>query len=155
MFEHLETATADGQRIGLMHFPSFLHTVSIDSSFPRWIMDAFASGRLYRVEITDHVRAKLTHIYDPTAFQFARAHRSGHAADKVIVWAAEPPFNRVTNKHKYAVGTVERNLSMAFGAETHWMPLNGATYRALSNSGYGRNASADLLVGRNPPLRMN
>ncbi len=143
MFQHLKAATEEGQRIGLLHVPSILHTRSIDRNFPKWLMKAFAGGELLRVEVTDRVKSRTVHVYDPTAFQFARELRSGHAAETVVVWAAEPPFNRTTNEHKYEVGTVERHLSAVFGGRPLWVPLNGSTTRGISNSGHGRLAAID------------
>ena len=78
-------------------------------------MEAFHDGRLVRVEVTDRVQSALVNVYDPTAFQYSRELRSGHAADRVSVWTDEPPYNWETDEHKYEVGTVERNLLSVFG----------------------------------------
>lgn len=146
MLEHLETAAAKGQRVGLMHYPSLLHTSSIDTSYSDELMEAFQDGRLVRVEITDRVRSGDVNVYDPTAFQYSRELRSGHTADSVSVWTDEPPYNWETDEHKYEVGTVERNLLSVFGGPVRWYPLNERTFRVIAESGHGQKSVGDHVA---------
>ncbi|XTR53478.1 hypothetical protein ACOM2C_05560 [Pseudarthrobacter sp. So.54] len=150
MMEHLAAAELDEQRIGLMHFPSILHTVAIDKSFSNELKDAFHDGRLARVEVTDRVRSVEVNVYDPTAFQYSRELRSGHVAEHVSVWTDEPPYNWETDEHKYEVGTVERNLLTIFGASIRWVPLNERSLRIITESGHGRKSIADHVVRAAP-----
>lgn len=146
MLEHLAVAAAKGQRIGLMHYPSLLHTSSIDSSYSNELMEAFHEGRLIRVEATDRVRSAQVNVYDPTAFQYSRELRSGHTADAVSVWTDEPPYNWETDEHKYEVGTVERNLLSVFGGPVRWYPLNERTFRVIAESGHGQKSVGDHVA---------
>lgn len=146
MLEHVAFAVSKGQRIGLMHYPSILHTVSIDRSFSSEIMDAFHDGGIVRVEVTDRVHSANVNVYDPTAFQYSRELRSGHTAKSVSVWTDEPPYNRETDEHKYEVGTVERNLLLAFGGPVQWNPLNEATLRIITQSGHGQKSVGDHVA---------
>lgn len=125
MFEHLRAATAAGQKIGVMHFPSVLHTEAIDRSFPAELMDEFFAGTLTRVEVTDSVESRLVSVYDPTSFQLSRELAGSHTADQVVVWAGEPSFDQVSGNHKYEMGTVERNLRAVFNGPVRWIPANG------------------------------
>ncbi|MET4135505.1 glycosyltransferase family A protein [Pseudarthrobacter sp. PvP090] len=143
MLEHISAAGGKGQRVGLMHYPSILHTASIDRSFSRSLKDAFHDGRLIRVEVTDRVRSAVVNVYDPTAFQYSRELRSGHAADRVSVWTDEPPYNWETDEHKYEVGTVERNLLSVFNGSIRWVPLNERTQRIILQSGHGQKSIGD------------
>lgn len=138
MMEHLASAVLRGDRIGLMHYPSILHATSIDRSFSDELKNAFHKGKFRRVEVTDRVKSAAVNVYDPTAFQYSRELRSGHSASKVFVWTAEPPYNWETDKHKYEIGTVERNLLSVFGARINWVPLNDRTLRIISESGHGQ-----------------
>ena len=101
-------------------------------------MDAFPTGRLLRVEVTDRVRSAVVNVYDPTAFQYSRELRSGHHCGAAVdVWTDEPPYNYETDEHKYEVGTVERNLMSVFGVPVHWIPtqrLNEASVIARVRS---------------------
>ena len=146
MLEHMASAAGMGQRIGLMHYPSLLHTASIDSSYSEELMDAFHDGRIVRVEVTDRVRSAAVNVYDPTAFQYNRELRSGHTADAVSVWTDEPPYNWETDEHKYEVGTVERNLLSVFGGPVQWIPLNERTLRVIAESGHGQKSVGDHVA---------
>jgi hypothetical protein len=106
-------------------------------------MDAFHEGRLARVEMTDRVHSAVVNVYDPTAFQYGRELRSGHSADRVLVWTEEPPYNWESDEHKYEVGAVERNLFSVFGGSIEWIPLTERALRILSESGYRQNATRD------------
>lgn len=143
MFDHLGEANEQGLRIGLMHFPSLLNSEAIDQSFSAELMDAFAAGRLHRVEVTDRVSSRIVNIYDPTAFQYSRELRSGHQAGEVEVWASEPPYDHESDEHKYDVGAVERNAMAVFGVPVHWNPLDPATDQVILNTRYGWPASSD------------
>lgn len=143
MLEHLEAAAGRGERVGLMHYPSILHAAAIDKSFSDELKDAFHDGRFVRVEVTDRVRSALVNVYDPTAFQYSRELRSGHAAGSVLVWTDEPPYNWETDEHKYEVGTVERNLLSVFGGPIQWIPLNERTQRIIMLSGHGQKSIGD------------
>lgn len=146
MMEHLASAEGEGQRVGVMHYPSILHTAAIDRSFPAVLKDAFHDGRLVRVELTDRVRSAAVNVYDPTAFQYSRELRSGHTADRVSVWTDEPPYNWETDEHKYEVGTVERNLLSVFGGPVRWIPLNERTLRVIAESGHGQKSIGDHVA---------
>lgn len=146
MLEHVASAVGKGQRIGLMHYPSILHTASIDRSFSPEVMDAFHDGGLVRVEVTDRVHSVTVNVYDPTAFQYSRELRSGHTAGSVSVWTDEPPYNWETDEHKYEVGTVERNLLVAFGGPVQWNPLNQETLRIITQSGHGQKSIGDHVA---------
>jgi glycosyltransferase involved in cell wall biosynthesis len=145
MFEHLEASAAKGQRIGLMHFPSILHTDAFERSFSPGLMEAFAEGRLARVELTDRVVTRQANIYDPTAFQYGREYRSGIVAERVVLWAGEPPYDPASQNHKYEVGAVERNVLSVFGAAVQWIPMDIVTADAVARSGYGPSAVRDYL----------
>ena len=146
MLEHLASAAGMGQRIGLMHYPSLLHTAAIDHSYSDELMDAFHEGRIVRVEVTDRVRSAAVNVYDPTAFQYSRELRSGHTADAVSVWTDEPPYNWETDEHKYEVGTVERNLLSVFGGPVLWFPLNERTLKVITESGHGQKSIGDHVA---------
>lgn len=146
MLEHLAIAAGNGERVGVMHYPSILHTAAIDRSYSDELMDAFQEGRLVRVEVTDRVRSAAVNVYDPTAFQYSRELRSGHTADRVSVWTDEPPYNWETDEHKYEVGTVERNLLSVFGAPVRWIPLTERTLRVIADSGHGQKSIGDHVV---------
>jgi hypothetical protein len=146
MREHLMAASAEGRRVGLMHYPSILHATSIDKSFSTELMDAFDDGRLVRVEVTDRVQSGEVHVYDATAFQYSRELRSGHVADRVLVWTDEPPYNWESDEHKYEVGTVERNLLSVFGSAIRWIPLNERTQRIIKQSGHGQKSIGDHVA---------
>jgi glycosyltransferase involved in cell wall biosynthesis len=150
MHEHLSQASQEGKRIGLMHFPSMLHTRAIDKSFSSELMEAFSDGRYFRVEVTDRVTSGLVNVYDPTAFQYVREFNSGHSADRVVVWAGEPPYSQTSKKHKYEVGTVERNVQAVFRGPIDWTPLTKVTYQGILNSGYGRRALTQHLRDAEP-----
>jgi glycosyltransferase involved in cell wall biosynthesis len=126
MWRDIEEARDAGLRIGLMHMPSILHTVSFDSAFNDEIMDAFAEERLVRVELTDQVHSSKVYVYDPTSFQFRRELRSGQVADMVLVRAFEPPYDFRTGSHKYDVTTVSHNLAEMFGERIQWVPEDPA-----------------------------
>jgi glycosyltransferase involved in cell wall biosynthesis len=146
MLEHLAAAVEKGERVGLMHYPSLLHTDAIDRSYSDELMEAFHDGRLARVELTDRVQSAVVNVYDPTAFQYSRELRSGHAAERVSVWTDEPPYNWETDEHKYEVGTVERNLLSVFGGPVQWIPLNERTMRIITQSGYGQKSIGDHVA---------
>jgi glycosyltransferase involved in cell wall biosynthesis len=150
MKEHLAAAVENGERVGLMHYPSILHTTAIDRSFSDELMDAFHDGSLVRVEVTDRVRSATVNVYDPTAFQYSRELRSGHAAKQLFVWTDEPPYNWETDEHKYEVGTVERNLLLVFGAPIRWIPLNERTLRVITESGHGQKSIGDHVAPTEP-----
>jgi glycosyltransferase involved in cell wall biosynthesis len=150
MKEHLAAAVERGERVGLMHYPSILHTTAIDRSFSDELMDAFHYGSLFRVEVTDRVRSATVNVYDPTAFQYSRELRSGHAAEQLSVWTDEPPYNWETDEHKYEVGTVERNLLSVFGAPIRWIPLNERTLRVITESGHGQKSIGDHVAPTDP-----
>ena len=122
MFQDLEEWQRNGEEIGAdENFPRFLRPVSIDSLFRRWIMDAFASGRLDRVEITDHARAE-TDDHDLMVGSNCAGTEVGTLLDKVMRSAADSrPLHGVTNKHKYAVGNCGTNLSHGIRTwKTNW-----------------------------------
>lgn len=146
MMEHLAAVAEKGQKVGLMHYPSLLHTAAIDRSYSDELMDAFHDGRLVRVEITDRVRSASVNVYDPTAFQYSRELRSGHVAEQVSVWTDQPPYNWESDEHKYEVGTVERNLLSVFGAPIKWVPLNERTWRIITESGHGQKSIGDHVA---------
>ncbi|MGO4803840.1 glycosyltransferase family 2 protein [Arthrobacter sp. 2MCAF15] len=150
MLEHLAAGMGTAQTIGLMHYPSLLHTAAIESSYSDELMDAFHDGRLIRVEVTDRVRSAAVNIYDPTAFQYSRELRSGHVAGRVSVWTDEPPYNWETDEHKYEVGTVERNLLSVFGGSVQWIPLNERTMRVITESGHGQKSIGDHVAPSDP-----
>jgi len=143
MFDHLKSAEAQGLRIGLMHFPSLLHADAIDKSFSTELLDAFAEGRLHRVEVTDRVSSEIVNIYDPTAFQYSRELRSGHQAGQVEIWVSEPPYSHEFDDHKYDVGAVERNAMAVFGVPVHWTALNPATEQVFLKNRYGWTTNSD------------
>jgi hypothetical protein len=149
MLEHL-AAAGEAQRVGLMHYPSLLHTAAIESSYSDELMDAFHDGRLVRVEVTDRVGSAAVNVYDPTAFQYSRELRSGHAAGSVSVWTDEPPYNWETDEHKYEVSTVERNLLSVFGGSIQWIPLNERTMRVITESGNGQKSIGDHVAQPEP-----
>ncbi len=120
MWRDIEEARQAGHRVGVMHVPSILRTVSFDASFSDEVMDLFATQRLTRVELTDDVHSRIVNVYDPTSFQFTRELRGGHAADSIMVRASEPPFNPHTGVHAYAVTTVARSLGAIFGGAVQW-----------------------------------
>jgi general stress protein CsbA len=146
MLEHISAEVSKEQRIGLMHYPSLLHTAAIDRSYSDEIMDAFHDGQLVRVEVTDRVRSAVVNVYDPAAFQYSRELRSGHFADRVSVWTDQPPYNWETDEHKYEVGTVERNLLSVFGGPVQWKPLNERTLRVITQSGHGQKSIGDHVA---------
>lgn len=150
MFDHLGAAIEQGLQIGLMHFPSLLHADAIDRSFSAELMDAFAAGRLHRVEVTDRVLSGIVNIYDPTAFQYSRELRSGHRAGDVEIQASEPPYNHETDEHKYDVGAVERNAMAVFGVPARWAPLDPETEQVLLKTRRGWPASSDQDEGPAP-----
>ena len=137
MFDHLSSASEQGLRIGLMHFPSLLHADAIDKSFSAELLEAFAEGRLHRVEVTDRVTSKIVNIYDPTAFQYRRELRSGHRAGQIEVWACKPPYSHESDEHMYDVGAVERNAMVVFNAPVHWKPVDPSTEQVLMQTRYG------------------
>jgi hypothetical protein len=108
-------------------------------------MEAFAEGRLARVELTDRVVTRQANIYDPTAFQYGREYRSGIVAERVVLWAGEPPYDPASQNHKYEVGAVERNVVSVFGAAVQWIPMDIVTADAVARSGYGTSAVRDYL----------
>ena len=146
MLEHLASAVEKGQRVGLMHYPSILHTAAIDRAFTDELLEAFHDGRLVRVEVTDRVRTAAVNVNDPTAFQYSRELRSGHSAESVSVWTDEPPYNWETDEHKYEVGTVERNLLSVFDAPVRWIPLTERTLRVIADSGHGQKSIGDHVA---------
>ncbi|MDQ0820482.1 hypothetical protein QFZ69_001361 [Arthrobacter sp. V1I7] len=150
MQEHLASAAQDGKRVGLMHYPSILHTAAIDTSYSDEVMDAFHDGRLVRVEVTDRVQSAVVNVYDPTAFQYSRELRSGHTAERVSVWTDEPPYDWETDEHKYEVGTVERNLLSVFSGPVRWIPLNERTLRVITESGHGQKSIGDHVAQPDP-----
>ena len=109
-------------------------------------MDAFHEGRLIRVEVTDRVRSAEVNVYDPTAFQYSRELRSGHAADAVSVWTDEPPYNWETDEHKYEVGTVERNLLSVFGGSCTVGSAQRTDLRVIAESGHGQKSIGDHVA---------
>jgi hypothetical protein len=145
MMEHLASARDSGQSVGLMHYPSILHTTAINRSYSEALMERFRSGELVRVELTDRVRSILVQVYDPTAFQYGRELRSGHAAEGVSVWTDNPPYNWETDEYKYEVGTVERNLLAVFNGPVKWIPLNERTRRIIMLSGHGQRSIGDQV----------
>ncbi len=126
-----------------MHFPSLLHADAIDKSFSTELLDAFAEGRLHRVEVTDRVTSEIVNVYDPTAFQYSRELRSGHQAGQVEIWASEPPYSHEFDEHKYDVGAVERNAMAVFGVPVHWTALNPATEQVFLKNRYGWPTASD------------
>lgn len=150
MREHLAAASAEGKRVGLMHYPSILHATAIDRSYSAEIMEAFGEGRVVRVEVTDRVQSEAVHVYDPTAFQYSRELRSAHNAERVFVWTDEPPYNWESDEHKYEVGTVERNLLSVFGSAVQWIPLNERTQRIIKQSGHGQKSIGDHVTQPQP-----
>ena len=136
MFEDLRTASRQGLRIGLMHFPSLLHAQAIDKSFSSALLDDFAAGRLHRVEVTDNVSCSTVSIYDPTAFQYSRALISGLRADRVVVHAHQPPYVGEADEHKYDIAAVERNAAEVFGAPVTWLSDDADIARVISQSRY-------------------
>jgi hypothetical protein len=143
MFDHLSSASEQGLRIGLMHFPSLLHADAIDKSYSTELLDAFSVGRLHRVEVTDRVTSRIVNIYDPTAFQYSRELRSGHESGQVEIWASEPPYIHESDEHKYDVGAVERNARAVFGAQVHWTASDPATEHVLLQTQCGWPTSSD------------
>jgi hypothetical protein len=150
MFDHMKSAEEQELRIGLMHFPSLLHADAIDKSFSTELLEAFAEGRLYRVEVTDRVTSRVVNIYDPTAFQYSRELRTGHQAGRVEIWASEPPYNHEADEHKYDVGAVDRNAMAVFGAPARWAPLDPATEQVLLKTRRGWPANSDQDEGPAP-----
>jgi hypothetical protein len=143
MFDHLKSAEEQELRVGLMHFPSLLHADAIDKSFSTELLEAFAEGRLRRVEVTDRVTSRVVNIYDPTAFQYSRELRTGHQAGQVEIWASEPPYSHESDEHKYDVGAVERNAMAVFGVPVLWTPLNPATEQVFRKARYGWPTTSD------------
>lgn len=120
MWRDIDEARSAGRRLGMMHIPSILNTISFDASFSEEMLDEFAAQQLTRVELTDDLHSRIVNIYDPTSFQFTRELQCGHTADTIMVRAFEPPFNPHTGVHSYAVTTVARNLGTIFGGVVQW-----------------------------------
>lgn len=148
MFNDLRAASEYGLRIGLMHVPSLLHAQAIDKSFSSALLDAFAAGRLHRVEITDNVSSGTVSIYDPTAFQYSRELSSGHRAGQVNVHAHQPPYLSVSDEHKYDVEAVERNVAKVFGAPVTWVSDDPDIARVISQSRQVRVSTLELGDGQ-------
>lgn len=120
MWRDIDEARSAGRRVGMMHVPSILNTISFNTSFSEQMLDEFAAQRITRVELTDDLHSRIVNVYDPTSFQFTRELRGGHTADTIMVRASEPPFNPHTGVHTYAVTTVARNLGTIFGGAVQW-----------------------------------
>lgn len=134
MWHDIDEARSAGRRLGMMHIPSILNTISFDTSFSEELLDEFAAQRLTRVELTDDVRSRIVKVYDPTSFQFTRELRGGHTADTIMVRASEPPFNPHTGAHAYAVTTVARNLGAIFGGAVQWASEDSDVAAVLERS---------------------
>ncbi|WP_082484062.1 glycosyltransferase family A protein [Pseudarthrobacter sp. MEB009] len=134
LWNAVRDARAENQRVGVMHVPSIINTLSIDASFPKTTMEEFDAGTLHRVEITDAVSSAVVHIFDPTAFEYTRELRSGQSAESVVVHASASPYNRAKREQRYSVGVVSRNVEKIFGAPVRWTAAEQEVYEAIGKN---------------------
>jgi hypothetical protein len=150
IWKTVEDAQARDLSVGLMHMPSIINTASIDASYGDPVLDGFEKGALKRIEMTDSVSSKETHIFDPTAFEFMRELRGEQVTGQIVVHASAPPYERATREQQYSVATVSRNLSTIFGGAVRWTTSEPKVAEAI-----GRNLAkaSDLeLVSQGEPV---
>lgn len=130
----VDDARGQGLSVGVMHMPSIVNTRSIDDSFPPAMMDEFENGTLRRIEITDAVTSREVHVFDPTAFEFEPALRSGQVTGSVIVHASEAPYDRSGRGQRYSVGSVTHNLESIFGAPVRWSATDPRVFESIGRN---------------------
>ena len=106
MFDHLRSAKEQGLRIGLMHFPSLLHADAIDKSFSTELLEAFAEGRLHRVEVTDGSGPRSS---TSTIRRHSNTAASSAAATRPARWKSGPANRRIATRLMNISTTSERS----------------------------------------------
>ncbi|UNK47344.1 glycosyltransferase family 2 protein [Arthrobacter sulfonylureivorans] len=123
---HVEAARGLGLTVGVQHKYSLGRDASFGPAFTDRFLEAFRSGELQRVEITDVVAVKLVLIYDPTGFQFHSALLSNVGAEQVAILIQHAPES--DTGHHYEVTAVAENVHKAFGRHPVWLPLTSAVF---------------------------
>ncbi|NKX55359.1 glycosyltransferase family 2 protein [Arthrobacter mobilis] len=130
LLHHVEQARSLGLRVGVQHQYSLGRDASFGPAFNDDYLEAFRTGALQRVEITDAVAAQLVLAYDPSGFEFQSALTSRIQAAQVAVLAAHGPESDAG--HHYDVTTVTGNVHAMFGSYPVWLPLDADVFALLA-----------------------
>ena len=126
LLQHVEDARTLGLVVGVQHKYSLGRNASFAAAFSDEHLDAFNSGELDRVEITDDVSARLVLIYDPSGFQFHSALLSNIRAEQTAILAEHSPESDAG--HHYEVTAVTSNVHQVFGCHPVWLPLTNTVF---------------------------
>lgn len=121
-----------GLRVGLVHARNVLFTHLARREPLPALAELLASGAVTELAITNDVRARLVIVRWPACFQYASSLASGIRAERAIVVANHPPYERHQDRHSYEIGTVSRNVRAVFGVEPEWSPQSQTIRRMLA-----------------------
>lgn len=136
-----------GLRVGLVHARNLLFTHLATREPLPGLVALLASGAVTELAITTDVRARLVIVRWPACFQFTSSLEPGIRAERTIVVANHPPYERYKDRHSYEIGTVSRNVRATFGAEPEWAPQSDTIRRMLAPQlAHGRLVDIDWVA---------
>ncbi|MCW4454299.1 glycosyltransferase [Flavobacterium sp. MXW15] len=132
LIHEMEICIQAGLRVGLVHVRNLLFThLAVRDPIPA-LTRLITSGKVTEIAVTTPAVATMVIVRWPACFQYTTALTPGIEAERVIIVANHPPYERHQDRHSYEMGVVTRNVRNAFGAEPQWAPQSATIRRMLA-----------------------
>ncbi len=130
LVHEMSIAVAAGLRVGLVRVRNVLFThLAVRGPIPA-LTRLVTSGAVTELALTTPACARLLVVRWPACFQYAPGAASAIRAERTVIVANHPPWERHQDRHSYEMEAVSRNVRAAFGAEPEWSPQS-VTIRAM------------------------
>ena len=117
LVHEMSIAVDAGLRVGLVRARNLLFThLATREPIPA-LTRLVASGAVTEIALTTPAQARLVVVRWPACFQYTAGTASAIRAERTVVVANHPPYERHQDRHSYEMETVGRNVRAAFGAE--------------------------------------
>jgi hypothetical protein len=119
-----------GLKVGLVHVRNLLFPAVARKKPISELTELITVGAVTELALTTRASAALVIVRWPACFQFTSSVTPRIRAERTVIVANHPPYERHQDRYSYEIGTVTRNVRKAFDAEPRWAPQS-ATIRAM------------------------
>lgn len=131
LIHEMEICLEAGLKVGLVNVHNLLFThLATRDPIPA-LTALIVSGKVSEISLATPADAAMVIVRWPACFQYTPALPPAIHAERVVVVANHPPYERHQDRHSYEMGRVSRNVARVFGVEPQWAPQSATIRRML------------------------